>query len=158
MRRAYVRWGVGATIAVVLAPIAVYILVNLVPGTGGFVVLSDSMAPSISSGAVVYVFDTGDYETGDVVTFTTDDRTVTHRIFETTAAGYHTKGDANDVRDDGVVTERQIVGEVLFSVPGYGTAILTARQHLFLLVAAAGGLLSLLGASLLRREPATDPD
>lgn len=146
----------GAALAVVMAPLAVYVLVNLLPGTGGFVVLTDSMTPTVLSGAVVYVFDTGDYETGDVVTFTKNDRTVTHRIVETTAAGYHTKGDANDVRDDGIVTERQIVGEVLFSVPVYGKFILTARQHLFLLVAAAGGLMALLGARLLVAPPETD--
>jgi len=156
MRRVYVRWCVVATFAVLMAPVAVYVLANLLPGGGGFVVLSDSMAPSISSGAVVYVFDTGEYETGDVVTFRTDDRTVTHRIVETTAAGYRTKGDANDARDDGVVTERQIVGEVLFSVPVYGKFILTARQHLFLLAAAAGGLMALLGARLLAATPETD--
>lgn len=150
------RAAAAAAVAILLLPLAVHILAIFLPGAGSYVVLSGSMEPAIAAGSLVYVADTGDYRLGDVVTYTHDGRTVTHRIVAETPDGYETKGDANDDRDSYTVERSAVRGEVVFEVPYYGTVLRTAFANRFLLVAAAGGLLLLLGARLLVAPSETD--
>lgn len=113
------KYLVVLALVLVASPIVVHVLFALLPGTGSYVVVTQSMAPSIPAGSLVYVVETGEYTVGDVVTFRHDGKLVTHRVVEVESDRYVTRGDANDGRDAPVSHDR-IVGEVVFSVPLYG--------------------------------------
>lgn len=126
-------------------PLAVFTLLTsntaLVGGIRSMVVLSGSMEPSIQTGAVVYVQPSASYNTGDIITFNTESgMTVTHRIVSEELGDngmvYTTKGDANNSIDTELVSQSQITGKALFSVPYLGFAInfLKTPQGLFLAI------------------------
>lgn len=144
-------------LAFLLAPVAAHLLAAAVPGVDSFVVQGASMEPTIPSGALVYVAATGEYDVGDVVTYSQDGRTVTHRIVARTDGGYRTQGDANDAPDGYVVSEAAIHGEVISWVPVWGWVLATVAANRYLVLAVVGVLLVALGASLLRTA-LTEPD
>lgn len=116
-------------------------------------VTSDSMEPTLSEGDG-YVLVEGDADRGDVITFSTTDGYVTHRVVGESEAGYTTRGDANPTTDQAAgmppVTDEQVLGTALtlgghlVVVPGLGTvaAFVAAYRPLLL-----GGLAILLLAS-----------
>lgn len=126
---------VGVAFAVVLLlPVFAHFALVAAPSTGSYVVLTSSMSPTIDAGDVVYVVPSGDYAVGDVVTFTREGTTVTHRIVEETESGFVTKGDANNAADGQPVPESAIVGSVVASVPFYGHALAFASSPLGMLL------------------------
>lgn len=111
-------------------------------GINPYIVLSGSMEPEIHTGAVeiVNTKDT-EVEAGDIVTYRipkTDgsEALVTHRIVGEDEDGFITKGDANDTEDMTRVTQAQIVGTCMDSIPMLGY-LLADRK---LIVVAAGWL------------------
>lgn len=61
---------------------------------------------------------------GDVVTYRlANDELVTHRIIKKDQSEYTFQGDANDNPDAHTVTQDQIVGKYLFSIPKVGFLI-----------------------------------
>lgn len=110
---------VAMLVVLTVSPIIGHIVFLLLPGAGSFVVATQSMAPSIAAGSLIFVVDSGGYEVGDVVSFRRDGKVVTHRIVEVNSDHYITKGDANDGRD-APVSRDQVMGKVIFSVPLYG--------------------------------------
>lgn len=111
---------VAVLLAVLLAPVVAHVAATALPGVGSYAVTTGSMEPAIGSGALVFVHASGDYGVGDVVTFDQDGVTVTHRIVRATDQGYVTRGDANAGVDDWRVTDDEVVGKVVGSVPLYG--------------------------------------
>lgn len=121
-------------ILAVIAVVAVFLILSVVPIKGGYktlVVLSGSMEPKIHTGSIVAIKPEKEYNVGDVITFGENTKTkapTTHRIFEIKddngTKTYTTKGDANNAPDQKPVTQSEIIGKVLFSVPyvGYGVA------------------------------------
>lgn len=117
-------------------------------------VTSDSMEPTLSEGDG-YVLVEGDVSRGDVVTFSTADGYVTHRVVGESAAGYTTRGDANPTTDQAAgmapVTNEQVLGTALtvgghlVVLPGLGivAAFVTAYRPVLV-----GGLALLLLASV----------
>jgi signal peptidase len=102
-----------------------------VPGFLGykpFIVLSDSMLPTISSGDLVLVkeVDVEKLEQGDVIAFREGTSVVTHRIVEVMNEGdakrFRTKGDNNNVADPLLVRPEMVEGVYLFAMPGFGKA------------------------------------
>lgn len=122
--------GVVALIGLFVMPFIAYIGLSVTPGYASYVVASSSMEPTIDTGSIIYVRATDDYRSGDVITFVEDDRIITHRIIGTTADGFLTKGDANDLVDEWHVTEQQIIGELIVAVPIYGYVIQIAKTPL----------------------------
>lgn len=117
------------------SPLLVSLGGAVVPGAGSYSVMSSSMEPTIGAGSLIYVYDTDDYQEGDVITFTHGGQVVTHRITEVTATGVETKGDANDSPDSWTVSRDEIRGEVVFVLPLYGrfvSALSTHRELAFL--------------------------
>ncbi|MCC8027076.1 MAG: signal peptidase I [Clostridium sp.] len=100
------------------------------------IVLSGSMEPAFSAGDLIIVHREEQYRTGDIITFTEEGEMVTHRIEGVTDQGFITKGDANKVPDDGVVSGDRIRGCVTAVIPGLGTAALFLRRPEGLLVMA----------------------
>lgn len=81
-------------------------------------VISGSMTPSLPIGNVVFVISQSTYYVDDIITYTLGDHFITHRIVY--AGDYYlTKGDANESIDSASISRDQIVGRVLFSMPGH---------------------------------------
>lgn len=107
-------------------------------GIRAFSVLSGSMEPTIPTGSLVIVRDTGSYEVGDVLTVLPsgpNQKTITHRVDsiqtneESGVTGYWLKGDANENVDREIISEGRVVGEVTFHVPYVGRLIGFAQSQ-----------------------------
>lgn len=100
-----------------------------VRGWEPLVVLTQSMEPLLHPGDVVVVEPVSgkDVAVGDVVTYRGSDASlITHRVVEVQRSTYPgredtiiVQGDANNVPDDPLVAS-QVVGRMLYSMPGYG--------------------------------------
>ena len=100
-----------------------------------FVVRSGSMEPNIPVGSVVFVKPQQTYDVGNIITFGKNTKTeipTTHRIVEkhtaTTPPTYLTKGDANGADDPREIEEREIIGQVIVSIPYIGYAVAVAKE------------------------------
>ena len=123
-----------------IAVIAILLIVSVLPITGNFkvmTVLSGSMEPAIKTGSVVIVKPTDNYKIGEIITFGEISKTkspITHRIYDMKVIegriSYITKGDANNAPDQREVSEREVVGKVLFSIPYLGYAVDFAQKPL----------------------------
>ncbi len=97
-------------------------------GYSSYTISTGSMSGMIEEGDVVIIKKTGDYEQGDVITFQHEGETTptTHMIFEVLkdengdVTGYITRGVANNADDLLPVTEDEILGEVVCTIPHLG--------------------------------------
>jgi signal peptidase len=95
-----------------------------------YVIHTGSMSPTIPSGSAVLVHE-GHYRVGQVVTFTEDGLTVTHRLVSISSSGLTTtKGDANTTADPWHVPTKQIVGGVVFAPRYVGYVIIYLKNPL----------------------------
>lgn len=95
-----------------------------------FVVQSGSMEPAIKTGSVIFSYPKSNYKEGDIITFAPNGNfknLVTHRVAArlypngaTSEPVYKTSGDANEDFDTWQISNKQIVGRVVFSVPYIG--------------------------------------
>jgi signal peptidase len=103
-------------------------------GMGSYVVISESMAPTLQRGDLVLVAPAAApdaYRPGDVITFREPARgLLTHRVVRTTEDGsaYVTRGDANQVDDVSPVPFGAVEGRVRVVVPGGGLPMLWASD------------------------------
>lgn len=95
-------------------------------GYRGYVVLSESMKPSILAGDVVIVRDANrcNIKENDVVTFNQDNEVITHRIKGVLENGYITKGDNNKSEDFEILSREDIIGKVVLRIPLIGRLIM----------------------------------
>lgn len=101
------------------------------------IVISGSMEPEIKTGSIAFISKNIDYENikeGDIISYDLGKTKVLHRVINKTKEGLITKGDNNDVVDFGIVTESQINGKYLFSIPLLGYMILFISKHILILV------------------------
>lgn len=135
----------GLGMVLLIAVLSMFVIAS-VPALAGadesYVVLSDSMSPSIKAGAVVFVNDvpTDQIGRGDVITYqrgSVDDPTTTHRVVEVTdrdgTTQFVTEGDANEDPDPSPVPAGAVVGTVAFHVPLMGYVVAFANTQLGLL-------------------------
>ena len=84
-------------------------------------VRSGSMGEIMPVGCVCFVSTYSKYDdikTGDVISFRVDENTlVTHRAVSITENGIVTKGDANEVNDNDLVTNENYIGKTIFVFP-----------------------------------------
>lgn len=145
--------GVGLTLVVLVGvlPFVAFAVPQVVGANHGFVVLSDSMAPTINAGDAVIVdsVDPASIEEGDVITFQRSaDLLVTHRVIGVAQDGgltFETKGDNNEDPDPQPIGPDQVVGEVMIVLPLVGYVVNFAGTPLGLgvLVGVPFGLLFL---------------
>lgn len=111
-------------------------------GFKGYTVVSGSMEPAFSTGDFVFVRtnELNDVKEGDVVTFMRNEEIVTHRAVAVTDAGVTTKGDANNIQDQGQVTQESYIGELALILPYFGYVVVAVQQPIVLI-----GLAVLLG-------------
>jgi len=89
--------------------------------TGSFIIIeSNSMYPSISRGDIIFVLKEKQYNIGDIITFTYNNQTYTHRIILTEGKKYKTKGDASMNLDFWKIENKNIFGKLIFKIPFVG--------------------------------------
>lgn len=99
-------------------------------GVRFFNIISGSMTPSIKINDVILVkkCDINDLKKDDVITFTKDKKTISHRIVKIIEIDndkmFITKGDNNEVIDEGFIEENQIIGKVIFTIPKMGKLVM----------------------------------
>lgn len=142
-------------VLLLLIVVATILFLPVIPIEGNIetkVVLSGSMEPAIRVGSVIVLRPQDEYFEGDIVTFGEDTRgriPTTHRIIASRIQNgttfFTTKGDANDDPDTREITESDIRGKVLFSMPLLGYAIDFAKKPLgfWLLIIIPGGIIIL---------------
>ncbi len=117
---------------VILVSFAALMIISLIPIPGNYDLLtvqSGSMKPAIKTGSVAVVKPADEYKIGDVITFDSriGDQTITHRVYDVRVVGgeklYTTKGDVNNAPDPREVSESDVVGKVLISIPLLGYAV-----------------------------------
>ena len=91
-------------------------------GFGAAVVLSGSMEPEFSTGDLIVIRVTEDYDENDIVVFQDGKTLIVHRIIQTDGEAVVTKGDAN-VSADEPIHISAIKGEVIFVIPFIGTIV-----------------------------------
>ncbi|MBM7588095.1 signal peptidase [Bacillus pakistanensis] len=114
-------------------------------------VLSGSMEPTFQTGSIIVIelAKKGTaYQKGDIITFHSEDKLITHRIIDVKKANgqwlYTTKGDNNDGPDSDYVLSQNIVGKYTsFTVPyaGYIVNYATSKTGSALLLFIPGLLL-----------------
>ncbi|AEB30256.1 type I signal peptidase [Carnobacterium sp. 17-4] len=94
-------------------------------GYKGYTVVSGSMEPKIAVGDFIIVkmdpFDNVNKK--DIITFQYNQELVTHRVVDRTADGLVTKGDANNIQDQGFVIAESYIGTQKILIPYFGYVI-----------------------------------
>ena len=96
------------------------------PKVGLYTIISPSMSPNIKQYDVVLVVKSNNLKEGDVITFYSTESfykntPITHRIVSINEDGsYIVKGDANEIVDNENVKPENIIGKVVFRIPGAG--------------------------------------
>ena len=84
------------------------------------------MQPILNIDDVILVksCDIRELKNDDIITFTKEERTISHRIVKIIERKqdrvFVTQGDKNDISDEGFVEKDQIYGKVIFSIPKIG--------------------------------------
>jgi len=116
--------------------------VRMFMGYSYFTVLSPSMQDEIPKGSFILVkkTDPKELKIGDNITFMKDaNNSITHKITEiyenyenSGATAFQTKGVNNANPDKDIVYEANIVGKVVFVIPGAGAAISSLRENIYI--------------------------
>lgn len=128
----------------VLAHVIYFLIISYVivciPTLFGYkpvVVLSGSMEPTYKVGSIIYYkkIDKSLLKIGDVITFSSNDTLVSHRISSVENDLFATKGDANNVVDVNKVSYQNIYGKVGdISIPYMGYYIKTINDNLYIVM------------------------
>jgi len=140
---------VYSLLMVVLIVFGAAIALSVFAGPGNFrvfVVGSGSMNPALKMGSIVLVEPTSwakkiaspmpmpAFKKGDIITYLSRKTSTTHRVVgveETNSQFvYQTKGDANKAADREKVSEKQVLGKAILSVPYIGYGVNFARTQL----------------------------
>lgn len=113
-------------LAIITVAAVLFVGFNIFSGARGYAVVTDSMAPTLNRGDVVFVKQ-AEFETlkeGDIVTvcFADGSGFFTHKIvsIDHFAGAIRTKGDANESEDPQASMSEQIMGRMWYSVPYLG--------------------------------------
>lgn len=120
-------WYIGSTVVIVV----LFLFVTGVLPIGMTAIASDSMHPAFDKGSAVITLKVKQEELkkGDIISFYKDNKVIIHRIDsiveEEGEIRYITKGDANNVADDGYILYDQIKNKIVLSIPliGYPSLI-----------------------------------
>ena len=134
----FIKIGLAAFLGLVVIALG---LIYFIPGYDAYVVRSDSMKPTFSTGALIVSVPSnsllgGPVEPGSVIIFKQGTELITHRVVSNDFFSVTTKGDANNAPDPHSVAMSDIKGTYLFHIPGAGYAVnfLQTRTGWFLCV------------------------
>ena len=165
----------GVILCLILAPILIanitmivksYTDSDKVPSFGGycpFIVLTDSMVPTINGGDLVIdkvVTDPSEIQKGDIISFfdpaSRSQSIVTHRVIEVTkdenGIAFRTQGDANNTEDDDLIPAKNVVGVYSFKLNGVGNVVMFMQSTTGLVVCIALPILLIIAYDALRRR------
>ncbi len=142
-------------LAIITAVSVLFVCFNIFSGARGYAVVTDSMAPTLNRGDVVFVkkVDFNTLNKGDVVTvqFADGSGFFTHKIVSVDyiAGAIRTKGDANRSEDPQPSMSEQIVGKVWYSVPllGYFSIAFNEMNMITVSVSLAAVLMGIIAVS-----------
>lgn len=122
------------TVIVLILMVGTMMLVSNHFKYGSLVIATESMTGELNKGDVI-IFEGYDGETveeGQVIVFEKNRSMIVHRIVEIEIVNgttyYYTKGDANEDRDAGFITDSNIVGTVNYKLPALGYPTLWIRS------------------------------
>jgi signal peptidase len=125
LEKAY-RVGKIASVIILFIIVGTLFGIYLLDDYSMYVVMSDSMKPTFSSGDTVVVaspdsFLSGDIAQGRIITFSHNDNLVTHRVVSIEGDRIHTRGDGQEENDPWTVSRAfDVKGSYLFHVPYIG--------------------------------------
>jgi signal peptidase len=114
------------TVIILLMIVGMLLSIYLLDDYSVYVVMSDSMKPTFSSGDMVVVagpgsFLSADIEPGKIITFTHNNNVVTHRVVLVEGDRLYTKGDGQEEIDPWTVSRFfDVKGSYIFHVPYIG--------------------------------------
>ena len=125
---------------ILISAVGLLLLVSIfpIPGNIKFMIIqSGSMKPDIKTGSIVMVRPVDDYQIGDIVSFrkyNTNETPITHRINDIKIVDsetfYVTKDDLNNRPDRKLISQKEIIGKVLISIPYLGYLVHFAKKPL----------------------------
>ncbi|MEF9916519.1 MAG: signal peptidase I [Lachnospiraceae bacterium] len=132
---------VTSVLLILLITLVILLFLPKLLGYTPMAVLSGSMEPTYHVGSLIYVNKTspGKVQVGDPITFyVSKDIVVTHRVtsVDREEQSFHTKGDANNTEDGGMVTYDRLIGKPAFSIPllGYLAVYTGTRTGIIILM------------------------
>lgn len=133
-----------------------FIFGSPVPSFFGFSTLTvetGSMSGTIEIGDMILIKRTGDYKSGEIITFLPEGDSIptTHRIIGYTENGYVTKGDANNTEDTLPIEHERVLGEVIDVYPRVGLFAEWVRTEGWLYIVATLAILGL-GSLIFKAE------
>lgn len=103
-----------------------------------YLIMSGSMEPTINVNDGIITKDTKDLKKGDIIAFSEGNITTVHRIVKVyTKDGnkmYRTKGDNNNMADNGLVQQSKVKGVVVCKIPKIGKGFLFLKRNIIILV------------------------
>lgn len=148
LKKNKVRKIIDWTLFVFLLAVLALVIIPLLPKAPYSLkmVTSNSMRPTFSTGALVVVTPEENYQIGQVITYQASEYEqdiVTHRIVGKDEGGFITKGDANNIEDERIVSENQIKGKVIFHLPlaGYAVNFIQKPLGFILIIIIPAGLI-----------------
>ena len=89
-----------------------------------FIISSGSMEPKVPTGSIIYTLKEKIYNKGDIIAFVDNNVAVSHRIVGIKELGseiyYSTKGDANNMEDEDLVSKEAVYGKIIAVIPFVG--------------------------------------
>ncbi len=101
---------------------------------GALVIGSGSMSGAIEKGdVIIYKATNENFKKGEIIAFERDDIIIVHRIVDVSYSKgiyrYFTKGDANQMNDDGYVVKSNIKGKIVLKIKWIGRPTLWLREQ-----------------------------
>lgn len=135
-----------------MSPFLAFAAGNYLPQFDGFTVTGGSMEPEIQTGSLLFTRNVPAerVDVGDTITFRDGEHFTTHKVINKSSSNgeisFRTQGIANNSPDPGRVTEDELQGKKLFSIPllGYFIAWAGTTQGIIVLIIIPGALLLLL--------------
>ena len=108
------KWFVDILFIAIIVVLLGYFVLRVTDKVEIYVVKTGSMEEKIHVGDYILIYRKNSYNIGDVVTYTSKDGFITHRIVRKDGNKIITKGDANNAEDSEIL-ESTIVGKVIIS-------------------------------------------
>lgn len=106
------KWFVNILFIIVIAFLLVYLVFRATDKVEIYRVKTGSMEDKIHAGDYIMIYRKDTYNVGEIVTYTSNDGFITHRIIRKEGNKIVTKGDANNAEDREIVAST-IVGEAI---------------------------------------------
>ena len=103
--------------------ICALIIILLVFGIGKYQMISiasGSMEPVYYRGDAIIYEKTNNIKEGDIIVFKSNNKIITHRVYNITNNIIETRGDNNDIKDPGTITTNDILGIVRYKIKYIG--------------------------------------